>query len=205
MKNLRGRLIVFEGIDGSGKTLQLKKTSVWLRREGYKVRELREPTDGRYGQKLRLSASSGRLSPSDEQDLFLKDRRWNVARNIKPALADGMIVLLDRYYFSSIAYQGARGLHPNEIRRLNEAIAPAPDLVLLFDLDPKTALKRIRTQRGDSPNLFERVDYLKTVREIFLSLKDPFVVIIDATPPADAIWQKVQAAITPLFPPPSKR
>lgn len=196
-----GKLIVFEGIDGSGKSLQLERTADWITRRGYNSVSLREPTDGLQGKILRESALNGRLSPEEERDLFVKDRRWNVEENIRPALSKGKVVLLDRYYFSSIAYQGARGLDPEDIRRRNEAIAPKPDLVLLFDLDPEIAIGRIEKQRGDALNLFEKLDYLKKVREIFLSLKDPFIVRIDATPLADAVWRKVEAALKPLFPP----
>ncbi len=160
----------------------------------------KEPSNSPYGDTLRKSADSGRLPPEEEAELFLQDRRWNVEKNLLPDLESGKVVLLDRYYFSTIAYQGARGLDTEELRRRNEAFAPKPDRVLLFDLDPQTALHRIRRQRGETPDLFERVDYLRKVREIFNSLSDPFFVRIDAAPEPDEVWRQVETALSPLFP-----
>lgn len=160
----------------------------------------REPSNSPYGEILRKSACSDRLPPEEEAEFFLRDRRLNVEQNLLPNLETGKVVLLDRYYFSTIAYQGARGLDTGELRRRNEAFAPKPDRVLLFDLDPETALQRIRRQRGETPDLFERVDSLRKVREIFLSLSDPFIVRIDAAPEPDEVWRQVKAVLSPLFP-----
>jgi dTMP kinase len=193
-------LIIFEGIDGAGKSTQLRRCAVWLKERGYLVSLRREPTNSPYGETLRKSAGSGRLPPEEETELFLQDRRWNIEQNLLPDLKAGKVVLLDRYYFSTIAYQGARGLDAAELRRRNEAFAPKPDLVLLFDLDPETALQRILRQRGEAPDLFEKVDYLRKVREIFLSLSDPFIVHIDAAPEPDEVWRQVETALSPLFP-----
>ncbi len=197
MKFIRdmGLLIVFEGIDGSGKSLQHEKAAEWLLSEGRSVLALREPTDGPHGQKLRGSALEGRLSPAEELELFIEDRRWNVDKNILPALAEGKIVLLDRYYFSTIAYQSARGLDAQEIKDRNEAFAPIPDLVLLFDLDPDAALERIRKNRGETPNLFEKAEYLRLVRQKFLQLDDAYITKIDALRSIEEVWQQVEEAI----------
>jgi len=200
MKGRKGKLIVFEGIDGSGKSTQLERTAEWLGGRGYPTVKLREPTDGPHGRILRASAVGGRLSPEDECDLFVKDRQWHVENHIRPALEAGKVVLLDRYYFSSIAYQGARGLELDDIRRRNEAIAPRPDVVLLLDLDPESALQRIKKQRAETPNLYEKLDYLRAVREIFLGLRDPFIRRFDAAPNEEAVWSQIEAALSPLFP-----
>jgi dTMP kinase len=80
-----------------------------------------------------------------------------------------------------MAYQGARGLDPEAIRETNETFAPIPDLVFLLELDPETAIKRIRESRGEVPDNFEQLEYLKKVAGIFKSLSDPFVARIDAT------------------------
>jgi dTMP kinase len=196
-----GKLIVFEGIDGSGKTKHLMRTVKWLQQQGYQVLALCEPTYGPPGLKLRNSAQEGRLSAEEELNLFLEDRRWNVEKNILPALQSGKIVLLDRFYYSSIAYQGARGLDPEEIRRRNEAFAPTPDRVLLFDVESEIAVERIQQKRGDSPNLFEKLDYLRRVRDIFLSLTDPYIIRIDSSGPVEDVWQQVEAAIRPILDP----
>jgi dTMP kinase len=115
---------------------------------------------------------------------------------IKPALAAGHVVILDRYYFSNMAYQGARGFDPAQIRKDNEAFAPIPDLLLILDLDVDTAHTRIGT-RGDTANEFEQRTNLARCREIFLSLKDePFVKVIDASCSADEVTQSVLKALS---------
>ena len=196
----KGKLVVFEGIDGSGKSTQMERTARWLHNLGYPVVKRREPTEGDFGRILRASAVGGRLSPEDERDHFVQDRRWHVANHIRPALEAAKVVLLDRYYFSSIAYQGARGLDLNDIRRRNEAIAPPPDIVLLLDLDPETALQRIQRHRAESPNLYEKFDYLRAVRDIFLSLPDSFIWRINARPDEEAVWEQIKAVLSPMFP-----
>src|SRR5688572_4992851 len=153
----RGRLIVVEGIDGAGKSTQVKRLAAELRGEGRPVVQSREPTDGPWGRKIRTSAAAGRMSLDDELHAFVEDRKEHVATVVGPALARGDIVLLDRYYFSTIAYQGARGGDIDVIRRMNEAVAPPPDRVLLIDFEPEAALRRIRESRGAVPDDFERL------------------------------------------------
>jgi len=189
----RGRLIVFEGIDGGGKSTQAGRLAVRLSEFGYEVVSLREPTDGRWGRLIREKAGSAdSLTPSQELELFVKDRRENVRRRILPALIAGRIVVLDRYYFSTMAYQGAKGIDPAEIRRLNEAFAVIPDLVFMLDIDAGNGLERI-ANRGRRDWLFEREDYLGKVRDIFLSLRDDYIHHIDARRPPDAVAAEIEA------------
>ncbi len=177
----QGFFIVIEGIDGTGKSTQARTLADWFRTQGCDVALSREPTDGLWGKKLRESAQTGRLSPADELDYFLKDRRQHVEELILPSLAAGKIVILDRYYFSTMAYQGTRGIDPREIRRKNEEFAPLPDLLLILDLDVDTALQRIGS-RGDTANEFEQRTSLESCRNLFLSLhNEPFCRIIDAS------------------------
>ena len=122
----QGLFIVIEGIDGTGKSTQSKRLAEWFRSRGREVVLSREPTDGPWGKKLRESATTGRLSAEEELECFLNDRREHVEMSIKPALAEGKVVILDRYYFSTMAYQGARGFDPVEIRRRNEAFGRSP-------------------------------------------------------------------------------
>lgn len=183
--------IVIEGIDGTGKSTQAQQLGGWLREQGREVIVDFEPTYGPFGKKLRDSFVSGRLAPEEELELFLADRREHVEQVIAPALAAGKTVILDRYYFSNMAYQGAIGFDPGKIRRQNEAFAPVPDLLFILDLDVDTALSRIGG-RGDTANEFEKRENLERCREIFLSLKDePFVRVIDTR----ASMEEVQAAI----------
>lgn len=101
----KGRLIVFEGIDGTGKSTHIGHLRKYLEGKGLEVVQSFEPTRGRWGRMLRDSAVTGRLSVEEEVALFLKDRREHVETLIAPALARGAWVLLDRYYLSMMAYQ----------------------------------------------------------------------------------------------------
>ncbi|MGB1260272.1 MAG: dTMP kinase, partial [Akkermansiaceae bacterium] len=139
----RGKLIVIEGIDGTGKSTQAQLLADALRRAGHEVVQSFEPTNGPWGKKLRESATTGRLSSKEELEYFLKDRAQHVHELISPTVARGGIVILDRYYFSSMAYQGARGIDPQMIREENEKFAPQPDYLLILDLPVDDALERI--------------------------------------------------------------
>jgi dTMP kinase len=196
----QGLFIVIEGIDGTGKSTQSKRLAEWFRSCGREVVLSREPTDGPWGKKLRESATTGRLSAEEELECFLNDRREHVEMSIKPALAEGKIVILDRYYFSTMAYQGARGFDPAEIRRRNEAFAPQPDLLLILDLSVESAHGRIGA-RGDTANEFEQRDTLTRCREIFLSLRDePFACVIDAEPSLNEVAADILSVVTAKFP-----
>jgi dTMP kinase len=197
-----GLFIVIEGIDGTGKSTQARRLGGWLESQGRAVVVSREPTDGPWGRQLRESAASGRLSAAAELEYFLNDRRQHVNELIAPALAAGKVVILDRYYFSTMAYQGARGYDPAEIRRLNEAFAPVPDLLLIIDLDVDTALGRIGA-RGDTANEFEQRDNLQRCRQIFLSLAgEPFARVIPGNGDIDTVTTHLQHAISRHLPHP---
>lgn len=175
-----GVLIVIEGIDGAGKSTQAKGLVRRLRARGFAASYFREPSRGRWGREMKRQAKvAGSLTPEQELDLFLKDRRDNVERNLAPALRRGEVVVLDRYYFSTIAYQGAKGLDPGKIRRMNEKFAPRPDLVFILDIGPDAGLARI-TGRKTQDVLFERAGYLRKVRKIFRSFRGRAFVPIDA-------------------------
>jgi dTMP kinase len=196
----QGIFIVIEGIDGTGKSTQSKRLAEWFRSRGREVVLSREPTDGPWGKKLRESATTGRLSAEEELECFLNDRREHVEMSIKPALAEGKVVILDRYYFSTMAYQGARGFDPAEIRLRNEAFAPQPDLLLILDLSVESAHGRIGA-RGDTANEFEQRDTLSRCREIFLSLRDePFACVIDAEPSLNVVTADILSVVTAKFP-----
>src|SRR5262245_41663250 len=104
----RGILVAVEGIDGAGKSTLADWLVARLYAHGFDVLRTREPTGGPWGQKLRASMTQGRLSPKEELRAFVEDRREHVEQEIRPALADGRVVVIDRYYFSTAAYQGAR-------------------------------------------------------------------------------------------------
>lgn len=183
-------LIALEGIDGSGKTTQARLLAEFFEKNGRSAVLSHEPTQGPHGTRLRESARAGRLSPQDELDLFLADRRYHLETLVNPALEAGKVVILDRYYFSNIAYQGARGFDPAEVRRLNEVFAPPPDHLFLLDLPVETALARIGVRDGRG-NAFEKRENLEKCRQIFLSLPDPFIHKLDATLAVDELHGEI--------------
>lgn len=195
-----GLLIVFEGTDGTGKTSQRDLLAANLAQRGLPVEITKEPTDGRYGQQIRrLYGGKHRFSLEEELELFLADRRQHVAERLLPALADGRIVLCDRYYFSTAAYQGARGLDPRTILGLND-FAPVPDLVLLFRAEIEVCLKRITEGRGETPNSFEQAEFLARVAAIYATFDAPYIRTIDTQRPVDEVQRAVLAVVEPLLP-----
>lgn len=176
----KGFLFVIEGIDGAGKSTQARMLLRKLRALGIDAVSLREPTRGRWGREIRCKAKQAdSLTPAQELDLFLRDRRENVDKNIRPGLEKGRVMILDRYYFSTIAYQGAKGLDPDSILRLNERFAPKPDLVFIMDLPAARGLGRIEG-RASRDVLFEREGYLRKVRRIFGSFRGNRFTHLDA-------------------------
>ncbi|MEO6738748.1 MAG: dTMP kinase [Chthoniobacteraceae bacterium] len=196
--NAPGWLVVVEGIDGAGKSTVVRRLAERCAARQLECVTSAEPTRGPWGMKLRQSMTEGRLSLEDELGLFLKDRAEHVEQFIRPALAAGRIVLLDRYYISTAAYQGARGADPAMILEMNERFAPKPDLVLLLDFDPDGGLARIRA-RGDAPNTFEEAEQLRAVRKIFLALERPFIRRVDASLPAEEVLARCQAEFDALI------
>lgn len=196
----QGLLIAFEGIDGSGKTTQAKDVSRELEAMGFEALYLREPTDGPFGRRLRELMVAGReaVEPMEEFRLFLADREEDVRLNIAPALKRGAIVCLDRYYISSMAYQGALGLDPEFIRTENEKIAPVPDLILYFEIPVEEGLKRIRASRAQGQNLFELQHYQERVCEMFAQMDFPQLVKVDARAPLEELHREVMEKVLEL-------
>ncbi len=196
----RGYLIVFEGIDGTGKSTHCRLLGDYLESKGVRVRRLFEPTKGKWGLKIRKILKEGRgdVSPDEELSWFMNDRREDVENNIKPGLENNEVVILDRYYYSTAAYQGALGLDPEWICRENEAFAPQPDIVFLFTTRPEECLERIQKSRTEQSS-FEMLDYLQKVQHIFESFSDPFICRIDTTPPPDAVHKKLRGKVDALI------
>lgn len=201
-----GMLIAIDGIDGAGKTTQCNLLANWLKSEGYSVVVVKEPSkDGKYAKEIRMR-SKHRLfdqsnTPEDELKLFVEDRRENVEKRINPNLNENRIVIMDRYYFSTIAYQSALGLDPNHIKKINEEFAPIPDITLIIDVTPGVGIERING-RGDSCNSFEKHEYLEKVRENFLQMKDfsnIHFVNGDSQRNAEQVFQSIKKLVEPLI------
>lgn len=194
----KGRLIVFEGIDGTGKSTHISCLRKYLEGKGLEVVQSFEPTRGRWGRMLRDSAVTGRLSVEEEVDLFLKDRREHVETLIAPALARGAWVLLDRYYLSMMAYQGARGVDTSVIRAANEEFAPVPDAVIWLDIPVSVALDRIGS-RGER-DAFETEAGLTACRNVFASIHEPWMLRVDADARREEVAERVRKALFLRFP-----
>jgi len=192
----RGILIVFEGVDGSGKSTQLRRAAAALRARGLDLLETGEPTKGLWGRKIReMARTTDRVPRETELAWFIKDRREHMRDTVEPALAAGRIVLCDRSYFSTVAYQGARGFDPAKLLADSQAEFGRPDLVLFFDIDPEQGVARVAARGGQHEPAFEEQGYLERVAEIFRSLEVAEMVRIDASRSEDAVAKDVMAAI----------
>lgn len=205
----RGLFITFEGLDGAGKTTQLRRLSETLIAEGRQVVSLRQPGGTALGDRIRAvlldsrsEAELGTIAPEAEMALMFADRAQSLHQVILPALSRGEIVLCDRYTDSSEAYQGAgRGLGTERILAMHQAACNGiqPDLTLLLLPPLEAALARARRrndrharQHGTDENRFEREgdDFYRRVYEQYrrIAQREPQrVILLDEPAPIEAI------------------
>jgi dTMP kinase len=181
--------IVFEGIDGSGKSTISEMIYNFYRSLDVPVIRKAEPSGGIWGLRIREMLKGPKTPDVKEQlRLFLLDRDDDVKKNILPALQGGKMIIMDRYFYSNAAYQGAAGIKPEDVLEENIRMGfPEPDRIYLIDIDPEKALERI-SRRNDSgrEEIFEKAVFLNEVRKIYLSIKnDKFVVIDGSKSPGD--------------------
>ncbi|MEM1658643.1 MAG: dTMP kinase [Candidatus Jordarchaeales archaeon] len=193
MKKLkRGLLIVFEGIDGAGKTTHAKLLAEWLSEKGYEVHLTKEPTNGEIGAMLRRQLAEKVFHPATLALLFAADRVEHTEKEIKPMIEAGKIVVSDRYLESSICYQAASGLSVEWIENINRWALKA-DLTILLDIDVQTAISRLGNKSRDK---FEEEEFLVKVREIYLKrAKRKGYHVIDATPPIGEVQAKIRKTV----------
>lgn len=191
-----GRLIAFEGVDGAGKSTQLRRLAGVLRAGGHTVVETHEPSDGPWGRRIREMARSGaRVVPEEELRWFVEDRREHVAQVLRPGVASGALVLTDRYFLSTVAYQGARGLDPARLLAEAEAEFPLPDLALVLDLDPGAGLARVAARGAVAEPAFEDGAFLAGVAERFRALDRPYLEHVDASLSVDRVAAAIRAIV----------
>jgi dTMP kinase len=170
---MKGKFIVFEGIDGCGKSTQAKKLVAHVKKSGRKVISIREPGGTPVGEKIRdlLLHSKTTISAKTELFLYMASRAQLVEDVIRPSIATGKIVVCDRYYYSTAAYQGAAGkTGVKEVLHLAEKVArfPKPDRVILLDLPAKTAFTRLKGPKDRMEN--KGIAYLERARKAFLQI-----------------------------------
>jgi dTMP kinase len=206
-----GTFITFEGIDGSGKSTQLRLLVNFLKSNGCDPLVTREPGGTPVGNRLRaaLLDAHEEVDPLAELLVFAADRAQHVRRVLRPALADGRVVISDRYADATAAYQGAgRGFSPNLIAEIIELATEGlkPELTILFDLpvDESNARTRRRSsekQAGDRLDA-EASDFHERVREAYLSLarNEPNRFrIVETNRPVDDTQQQVREIIVPFL------
>lgn len=203
-----GKFIVFEGIDGSGKSTQLTLLREYLEQQGLAVMTTREPGGTPVGEKIRsilLDPQHSELHYRTEAFLYSSARSQLVTTEIEPALAAGKAVLCDRFVDSTLAYQGyGRGLPLNFLQSINQLATGGlePDLVLIFDLSVEQGLKRVN-KRSDTDRLEqEPLQFHQRVRQGYLTIaadQPQNHVVLDANLPIKMLHQSVLEVVGGLF------
>jgi dTMP kinase len=207
----RGFFITVEGIEGSGKSMQIASLARFLRGRGKQILVTREPGGTRAGDAVRrilLGTKSGRLEAWTEFFLFEAARVQHLSELVRPALARGSIVLCDRFTDSTLAYQGyGRGLPRPMIEKIHAlpALGPVPDLTIIFDLPVRAGLARIRTRNASSAarRRESRIDdeparFHERVRRGFRAIAAANrgrVAIVDGSRPPDAVARAVREIV----------
>lgn len=200
---MRGLFVTFEGIDGCGKTTQVEGVDRLLRSRGVEALKTAEPGGSPLGRRLRriLLEEEVELCPESELLLFLADRAEHVRSVIRPALEGGRVVLCDRYYHSTLAYQGGGlGLPIERIRSANEIATGGlePDLVVLLDIEPEAALRRARRQ---DRMLRRGLPFLERVRSAYLEMAkgDERFLVLDGERGAKELSEEIAERISALM------
>ena len=196
-----GLLVAVEGLDGAGKSTLLKKLAKALSREGLKVLITQEPTQGEWGQKIREHLASGsKISPQAMAELFLRDRREHAKNFLLPNLKDQKIIFCDRYYLSTLAYQGACDLDLTTLKRQNETWAPVPDVVLYLKVPLDEALKRVEKRPLYKPEAFETREFLAKVAELYEKILPQFKhVVVEASKREEEVFEEALSALRPII------
>jgi dTMP kinase len=209
----RGRFVVIEGIDGSGTTTQVARLAERLKGKGRKVRTTREPSDGPIGTLVRQVLTGRIVLPGGRAPgwatmalLFAADRMDHVESAIEPFIAEGGVVLSDRYDASSLAYQsvssGRGGQATVEwIRSINRH-AKRPDLTIVLDIAPELAATR-REARGEAAQLYEQNEVQQALahfyRDLAKHMQDDKIVLVDASGTIDEVGERIHRAYEGFF------
>ncbi|WP_320169663.1 dTMP kinase [Maridesulfovibrio sp.] len=203
--------ITFEGIEGTGKTTQIKLLKAYLEGAGHEVVVTLEPGGSRIGGELRkilLNMDSTDITGECELFLYLADRAQHVSQVVQPALEAGKVVISDRFADSTIVYQGyGRGLDPKLLRELNDVAVCGhwPDLTVLLDIEPEIGLKRAMTRNFQQNRMQEEgrfeaesLDFHGRVREGYLTwaaLNNDRITVVKADQSPDDIFEEIKIRV----------
>jgi dTMP kinase len=195
----KGLFIVLDGIDGSGKSAQGKLLAQWLEEKGYSVLLTREPSQSVHGLKVKalVRAKENLLNTKEWVNLFTLDRQEHLANEIMPALEDGRIVICERYYYSTLAYQFD---NVNEWRDYAKGFLP-PDIAVILDLPTTTAFNRIAdrySKEGKEQTVFEKQEVMEKTRQRFLLVNrhiNDNIKIVDGSGTKDEIFEKIKKEV----------
>ena len=197
---MSGLFIVFEGIDGAGKSTVCRRAAEALSARGLRVVVTAEPTHEGIGAFIR-SGGAGKVSQRTEALLFAADRNDHTER-ISREVADGAVVLCDRYFASTVAYQSAKldgdATDRDWLISINSDFIRRPDATFLLDIDPEEGMGRVGA-RGEEVSKFEDLAFLRQVRETYLDLAEAYgFEVVDASADPDAVLAGVMAVIDGL-------
>ena len=204
----KGIFIVVDGIDGSGKSEIVKMLHNYLisKSKKYRILTTREPTNGKYGKQIRQMLRKEKNPESSSKklmELFIKDRAEHLKNAIEPFLKTSNkhelnIVLCDRYYYSTIAFQSAQGLSIRDMIEKNKSFRK-PDIAFILDVEPSLALERIAYRQKEK---FEQLEFMKKIRQNFLKLPrllEDNIKMINASKPLKNVFESVKKEVDKIL------
>lgn len=196
----KGLFIVFEGLDGAGKSIQITMLRDWLKKKRIHAVVTKEPTANITGNILKLTLRMEKLCPITDTLLFAADRAEHIDKVIKDNLKKGKVIIQERYVYANLAYQTAQGVSERFVKNVND-FAVKPDLVFLLDLPAETALQRNWNVLYYTPGKFEKsIQFNEKVRKKYLELSKKYGMhVIDATKPQEEIFEEVVKRVNQIL------
>jgi len=204
---VKGIFIVLDGLDGSGKSETVRLLHDYLSKNSrYNILMTMEPTDGKYGKEIRsilASEKNPKINGQKMLDLFIRDREEHLRDTVVPFLNrldnhEANIVICDRYYYSTIAFQATQGLDIKMLIEINKEFLK-PDIAFIMDIKPETALERIKSREKEK---FENIKFMNKLREKFLEMPELLndnIKIIDASRDADGVFEDIRKEVDRLL------
>jgi len=197
----RGKFIAFEGLDGSGQSTESSLLYDFLKDQGVNVLLTKEPTsESPIAQDIdKYLKEEGSIEPEELQRLFAQDRKWHLDNVIIPSLKQGIFVISDRYFFSSLAY-GSLSINLNLLLEINQDFI-LPDLTIFLDVRPEICIQRIQNRGGDK-TLFEKLNKLEDVYKNYKKILPTFpnVVFINGERTIGDVFEDIKKVVLEKFP-----